>query len=75
MLSHFPRDVLDKIWDLIGSVSEGFLPTVSNPKLKRLLLKNKLGAEPGEAPQNRSLPSESCVKSTFNNSRICIMSS
>ena len=24
MLSFFPRDVLDKIWDLIGSVSEGF---------------------------------------------------
>ena len=27
MLSFFPRDVLDEIWDLIGSVSEGFLPT------------------------------------------------
>ena len=24
MLSYFPRDVLDEIWDLIGSVSEGF---------------------------------------------------
>ena len=24
MLSCFPRDVFDKIWDLIGSVSEGF---------------------------------------------------
>ena len=24
MLSFFPRDVLDEIWDLIGSVSEGF---------------------------------------------------
>ena len=24
MLSFFPRDVLDGIWDLIGSVSEGF---------------------------------------------------
>ena len=24
MLSLFPRDVLDEIWDLIGSVSEGF---------------------------------------------------
>ena len=23
-LSFFPRDVLDEIWDLIGSVSEGF---------------------------------------------------
>ena len=23
----FPRDVLDEIWDLIESVSEGFLPT------------------------------------------------
>ena len=28
MLSFFPRDVLDKIWDLIESVSEGF-PTHS----------------------------------------------
>ena len=24
MLSGFPRDVFDEIWDLIGSVSEGF---------------------------------------------------
>ena len=24
MLSFFPLDVLDEIWDLIGSVSEGF---------------------------------------------------
>ena len=29
MLSFFPRDVLDEIWDIIGSVSEGFLPTFS----------------------------------------------
>ena len=27
MVSLFPRDVLDEIWDLIESVSEGFLPT------------------------------------------------
>ena len=29
MLSFFPRDVLDGIWDLVGSVSEGF-PTYFN---------------------------------------------
>ena len=29
MLSFFPRDVLDEIWDLIESVSEGF-PSFSN---------------------------------------------
>ena len=29
MLSFFPRDVLDEIWDLIESVSEGFLPTLA----------------------------------------------
>ena len=28
LLSFFPRDVLDEIWDLIESVSEGF-PTYS----------------------------------------------
>ena len=28
MLSFFPRDVLDKLWDLIESASEGF-PTYS----------------------------------------------
>ena len=28
MLSVFPPDILDEIWDLIGSVSEGF-PTFS----------------------------------------------
>ena len=30
MLSFFPRDGLDKIWDLIDSVSEGFL-TLAQP--------------------------------------------
>ena len=45
----------------------------SNPKLKRLFLKNRLGSEPGEAPQSRSSTSEFCVKSTFNISRICTM--
>ena len=29
MLSFLPRDVLDEIWDLIESVSEGFLPTLN----------------------------------------------
>ena len=28
MLSFFPRDVLDEIWDLIESVYEGFLPNI-----------------------------------------------
>ena len=29
----FPLDVLDEIGDLIGSVSEGFLPTISSPRI------------------------------------------
>ena len=29
MLSFFQRDVLDEIWDLTESVSEGFLPTLA----------------------------------------------
>ena len=29
VLSFFPLDVLGEIWDLIGSVSEGFLPTLA----------------------------------------------
>ena len=32
VLSFFPRDVLDEIWDLIESVSEGFLPTLTNDR-------------------------------------------
>ena len=28
MLSFFQRDDLDKIWDVIGSVLRGFLPTL-----------------------------------------------
>ena len=28
VLSFFPRDVLDEIWDLIGSVLRVFLPTL-----------------------------------------------
>ena len=39
MLSFFRRDVFDKIWDLIGSVSEGF-PT-SFIKQISIYLKNK----------------------------------
>ena len=42
MLSFFPRDVLDEIWDLIESVSEGFptyfytaCPKLSVPKNSR----------------------------------------
>ena len=30
VLSFLPLDVLDEIWDLIESVSEGFLPTLSS---------------------------------------------
>ena len=36
MLSFFPRDVLDEIWDLVGSVSEGF-PTYTGKKGKIIL--------------------------------------
>ena len=46
-----------------------------NPELKKKWLKNRLGTEPEEAPQNRSSTLESCVKSTYNISRICTMSS
>ena len=35
MLSFFPRDVLDEIWDLIESVSEGF-PSYSLNMSKKL---------------------------------------
>ena len=38
-MSFFPRDALDGIWDLIVSVSEGFLPTLPTmywlPKLNK----------------------------------------
>ena len=30
VLSCFPRDVVDVIWDLIESVSEGLLPTIQS---------------------------------------------
>ena len=40
MLSFFPRDVLDEIWDLIGSVSEGF-PTYFFRLIYPLCLHNK----------------------------------
>ena len=35
VLSFFPLDVLDEIWDLIESVSEGFLTYSSNPTASR----------------------------------------
>ena len=37
MLSFLPRDVLNEIWDLIGSVSEGF-PTYSCNKYDKITL-------------------------------------
>ena len=37
MLSFFPRDVLDEIWDIIESVSEGF-PT--NRSVRSVAYKN-----------------------------------
>ena len=46
-----------------------------NPKLKKQLLKNRLGSEPEEAPQNRSSALDFCVKSASNISRICTLSS
>ena len=36
VLSFFPLDVLDGIWDLIESVSEGFLPTLPLPYVGRV---------------------------------------
>ena len=42
---------------------------------EEIILKNKLGLEPEGAPLNRSSTLDSCVKSTSNISRICIMSS
>ena len=32
VLSFFPLDVLDEIWDLIESVSGDFLPTFAKPE-------------------------------------------
>ena len=37
VLSFFPLDILDEIWDLIESVSEGFLTYSSNPGFARLI--------------------------------------
>ena len=36
VLSFFPLDVLDEIWDLIESVSEGFLTYSFNPEKTKL---------------------------------------
>ena len=41
VLSFFPLDVLDEIWDLIESVSEGFLPTLTSP-YKRSKFSNRI---------------------------------
>ena len=39
MLSFFPQDVFDEIWDLIESVSEVFLPTLTHSYLDTLQCK------------------------------------
>ena len=38
MLSFFPRDVLDKIWDLIESVSEGFPKLFCSKEFSEILI-------------------------------------
>ena len=45
------------------------------PQAEEIIAEEQVGSEREEAPQNRSLTSESCVKSTSNTSRICTMSS
>ena len=63
---------------LISHSSKVMLKVILNrlkPQAEEISLKNRLGAEPEEAPQNRSSTLESCVKSTSNISRICTMSS
>ena len=52
MLSFFPRDVLDEIWDLIESVSEGFLPT-RKPQAEEIIPGEQAGFNPGRSTQNR----------------------
>ena len=45
----YQRDILDKIWDVIKSVSEGFLPTLStriNCKSRRKIFRNWLNSIP-----------------------------
>ena len=62
---------------LISHSSKVMLKVILNrlkPQAEELL-KNRLGSEQEEAPQNRSSALESCVKSTSNISRICTMSS
>ena len=41
MLSFFPRDVLDEVWDLIESISEGFPIYSSRGSCNDLLKKGK----------------------------------
>ena len=43
MLSFFPPDVLDEIWDLIESISEGFLPTLSYHFKKIIVCYKEIG--------------------------------
>ena len=42
MLSFFPQDVLDEIWDLIESVSEVFLPTLLLSNLFKNMVKKSI---------------------------------
>ena len=46
MLSYCPRDVLDEIWNLIESVSEGFLPTLKVVKILKELAESEPKARP-----------------------------
>ena len=49
MLSFFPREVLDEIWDLMESVSEGFSPTLTKSlgriKIEEECISNEIGNE------------------------------
>ena len=61
LISHSSKVMLIVIWIRL------------KPQAEELVLKNKLGLVPEEAPQNRSSTLDSCEKSTSNISRICTM--
>ena len=64
MLSLFPRDVLDEIWDLIESVSEGFhtysfVFTIYPEQMFRMLLNFEARTEGSKKLHPYSLQEES----------------
>ena len=58
VLSFFPLDVLDEIWDLIESVSEGFLTYSFKPQVEEIIAEEQSESRAGRSTTEQIRPQD-----------------